>query len=146
MPKVTEHIARKNYAKDGIEKGQKYFKWTIRTGPASGITYRSLKYPKPWELTGSEFERSRLMIEDQLSTLPDDASVDDVNEILLAIEELRDQQQEKIDNMPEQLTEKMQDRFDLCDEWASILQSFIDELENGDEHVIDDIRECVYPI
>lgn len=58
MPRVKQVTARKNYPRDGIEKGDKYFKWSIRTG-RSGTAYRSKTYPRPSQLTGSD-RKSRL--------------------------------------------------------------------------------------
>ena len=64
MPRVHTQKARKDYPKEGIKKGDMYYKWSIKTGPASGINYRSLTLPKPSQLTGSSFMQEYYSIQE----------------------------------------------------------------------------------
>lgn len=145
-PKVhTIKAARKNYPAEGIKKGDTYYKWSIKTGPASGIVYRSNTYPKPSELTGSPFQRSLLEIQERIGTIDaegyetaEDFS-SDIEGIISDIEALRDETQGSLENMPEGLQQgdvgqMLQERIDGLDGWISDLQGVdLDFLFDEDE-------------
>ena len=134
MPKVhTIKSARKDYPAEGIKKGDTYFKWSIKTGPATGIIYRSKTYPKPSELTGSPFQKSLLEIQEHINNLEASGFItaedlsSELDEIIGGIESLRDETQTSLENMPESLQEggvgqMLQERIDGLDNWISDLQ------------------------
>ena len=134
MPRVhTIKSARKNYPAEGIEKGDTYYKWSIKTGPASGRVYRSKTYPKPSDLTGSPFQKSLLEIQERISNFEagnyetaEDLS-SDLEQITSDIEALRDETQGSLENMPEGLQQggvgqTLQDRIDGLEDWLNNLQ------------------------
>lgn len=92
MPRVHQVKARKNYPRDGVKKGDTYFKWSIRTG-RSGITYRSMKRPRPSQLTASD-KKSRLYaaqesVEDAVNALKagkKDAFIADLENLVSLLE------------------------------------------------------------
>ena len=144
MPKVhTIKSARKDYPAEGIKKGDTYFKWSIKTGPATGIIYRSKTYPKPSDLTGSPFQKSLLEIQEHISNLEasgyetaEDLS-SELDGILGGIDSLRDETQTSLENMPESLQEggvgqMLQERIDGLDSWISDLQE-VDFIFDYDE-------------
>lgn len=134
MPKVhTIKSARKDYPAEGIKKGDTYYKWSIKTGPATGVIHRSKTYPKPSDLTGSPFQKSLLEIQERVGTLEagnyetsEDLS-SDLDGITGDIEALRDETQSSLENMPEGLQQgdvgqMLQERIDGLDSWISDLQ------------------------
>src|SRR5688500_15891789 len=127
MPRVYTQVARKDYPQQGIKKGETYYKWSIKTGPISGRTYKSKTYPKPLQLTGSEFMSTLYSIEEDLGGLSVDSEgtyaekiegvKDYIDEIIGQLEDLRSETQGKLDNMPEGLQqggtgELLQERID----------------------------------
>jgi len=103
MPRVNVvKSARRDYPEAEIRKGDTYYWWKFRYGGK----IRSLTPPRRSQLTRSEFLATIYEVEDSLSRL--DISVDVVEEvesIILQLEELRDEQEEKRENMPEGLQE-----------------------------------------
>lgn len=151
MPRV--HLiksARKDYPGAGIKKGDTYYKWSIKTGPASGIVRRSKTYPKPSELTASSFMAEYLSLCEEISgmetshfdTAEDLSSA--MDELIGRIESLRDETEGSLENMPEGFKEgdvgqMLQTRIEGLDSWVSDLQgvdlnfSFDDEDEPEQE-------------
>lgn len=131
MPRVHTQRAAKDYPEQGIEKGEIYYKWTLRPGgPYSrGTTYKSKTFPKPWQLTSSEFLQRQYMLEDRLQELTEEDLLNgELESIASDIRELGEEQQEKFDNMPEGLQqgstgEMIEERACNCEAWA-------DEVEN----------------
>lgn len=67
-------------------------------------------------------------------------SVDELRDILQRIEELRDEQEAKKDNIPESLQESevanlLQERYDALDSAYGELERIIDELETSIEEI-----------
>ena len=125
MPRVTSHIARKDYPESGIKKGGKYYTWGFAFGP----TCKSLTYPTRQQLTCSEFMQAVFDIDDSLSSIN---CIDDLeSEINTAVDELQslaDEQEEKRSNMPEGLQDAevgqlLEERADQLREWADGLDS-----------------------
>lgn len=112
-----------------VAKGEVYYTWKFRYGGQQ----ISKTYPKRQQLTQSDFMIQQYDFEDELASF----HVDDYDDLEAAIEdiverlgEFRDEQQEKLDNMPEQLQyapsgEILQERIDM-------LENVISELENID--------------
>lgn len=120
--------ARRDYPEDGIKKGDSYWFWGFAF---VNYIYRSKTQPRPSQLTRSEFMQSYLSIGETLdadirsATCKDDIEAA-VEAAKSSIEELRDEQESKRSNMPEQLQESdtgqlLQDRYDQLDEWYNSL-------------------------
>lgn len=123
MPRVqTVKKARKDYPEYGIKKGETYYWWKFNFGP----TMKSKTYPKPSQLTQSPFLQQLYDIQDRVNGLEDP---DDLESIISDIESLKEECEENLSNMPEQLQENsdagqtLQERIDALDEWISELQN-----------------------
>lgn len=131
MPRV-HHVkkARKNYKEDEIKKGESYYWWKFRYG---GL-HRSKTPPKPSQLTQSEFLSTMYSIEETIQEL---SIVDDlessIEEIKGELENLRDETQDKFDNMPEGLQQG--DTGQLLEGRVSSVEDMISELEQIDTEV-----------
>lgn len=138
--------ARKDYP-EGIKKGESYYWWKPRFG---GIR-RSKTYPSRQELTQSDFLCRVYDIEDEIAEgievdIEDDPSEIEseienwLRDIIFEIEELRDECEDKLYNMPEQLQDTseagmlLQDRIDALDDW-------INDLEDVDISIDEDLSE-----
>lgn len=154
MPRV-HHVkkARKANKQYDIKKGDEYWWAAFKTGPRSGFKRCWKKPPRPSQLTLSEFYSTVLghqeAIDDSAATA---TTVDGVHslgsDMESAAEEIRqlgDDQEEKLNNMPEGLQqgstgELLQSRADECQTLAdeleqagSELSSFEFEPEEGSE-------------
>jgi hypothetical protein len=128
MPKVhTVQHARKDYPDAGIKKGDTYYWWEFRFG---GL-HRSKNYPKPSQLTQSEFLSAVYDLNDRISAMDNSMSLEDIrSEVEGIAEEFRsraEECEEKKSNMPDQLQESMtgellQERADSCNELADNLE------------------------
>lgn len=132
MPKVITRVARKAYPAQGIEVGDTYYKWSLRpTGRGKGTPYRSKTYPTRQQLTSSDFLRSVYDIEDQLSAITatgvEEGCLDD---IIQAIRDLAEEQDEKLENMPEGFREGsvVSERKDALEGWADDLESHANDI------------------
>lgn len=112
-----------------VKKGQKYYTWTMY-GCRPSI---QLTAPTRQQLTGSDFLCQVYDLEDRLTSLRDGGyeDVEDlqdaVDEIVSEIRSLADEQDEKRNNMPEQLQdsgsgETLQNRYDSLNEWADNIE------------------------
>lgn len=139
MPRVTKvERAAKDYPESGIAKGDTYYHWKFRYG---GLR-RSKTYPKPSQLTQSDFLGQVYDLADRLSGLSVDMGVEEIkSEVEAIIEEIRalgEEQASKRDNMPYQLQdsgsgETLQNRADACEEWASNLEGIDLDFDDTDE-------------
>lgn len=136
MPRVTKRKARKDYPNAGIKKGDEYYYWKRKTGPASGVTCRSLTPPTPSQLnTGFAGQVGEL--EASLDAAED---VEGVRTVAEEIRSLGEEQQEKFDNMPEGLQQgetgqMLEERAQQCEEWAGEIESACDEYDNKIEEI-----------
>lgn len=130
--------ARKDYPKAGIKKGESYYWWKFRFGPK----VMSKTPPKRSQLTQSDFLSQIYDIEDRISEMTADTDFEtEIQEIVSELENLRDECQEKLDNMPEQLQscgsgEILQNRVDSLEEMISELESVdtsVDETKEENE-------------
>jgi len=142
MAKVHHRKARKDYLDAGVKKGDMYYYVSIKTGPRSSRIMRQLTPFKPAQLTSSEYLKAVYGIEESLSHVTDDS---DIQEIIMLIEELRDETQEKFDNMPDGLQQgdtgqMLEERIGQCDDSIQELETIISELGDNDD-VDDDLLE-----
>lgn len=139
MPKVYTQTARKEYkcGKCGgsILPGEPYKKLMGR--------YIATRYA----CAGCKFKRSETTSSDYLSQLydlQDDFAIDDevsVEDLIAELENLRDEQQEKLDNMPEQFQEA--DTGQLIQERIDSIEGAIDTLECLEWPNEDEVREQI---
>ena len=131
MPKVTKiERAGKDYPEFGIKKGETHYVWSIKQ-QVGGVVRRSKTYPRQSQLTLSDYKIQAHQLNEQVEDFESDGTIASVEsfleELISDAEALRDEQQEKLDNMPEGLQqgstgETIQERIDA-------LESFISELE-----------------
>jgi hypothetical protein len=148
MPRVKSQIAAKDYPEAGIKKGEKYYSWKFRYGGK----HKSKSYPKPQQLTQSDFLQRVYEFNDEIEALEWSGDIkDDVQDLIDRILELRDECEEKRSNMPESLQDSgsgeiLQNRYDSLDEMINDLEAVdldIDldiDLEDED---LDQISESV---
>lgn len=148
MPRV--HIvkkAQKDYPAQGIQKGETYYWWVFRNRFGKGSKVMSKTYPKPSQLTRSEFLSQMYELQERLGdfTAPEDPSefYDELtafrDSLVEDIRALGEEQAEKLSNMPEGLQQGdtgqlLQERADAMDGWAGDLENVgIPEREEPDE-------------
>ena len=161
MPRVHYIRARKDYPAESIRRGEMHYKWTTRPGgPGSrGIVHRSPRPPQAWELTSSPFLQTAYQIEHALQQFEVDTfdPDSDVSDIVQQIEDLRDEAQSSLDNMPEGLQENsasgqmLQERIDSCEQWIADIENIDfeewDDLEEDSDRqvLLDDLGQCGFP-
>jgi hypothetical protein len=136
--------ARKDNKAAGIKKGESYYWWQFAFSPKS----YSKTPPTRSQLTRSSFLSTLWAIEDGLckrfeGIVTSDDFENGIEELVGEIEELKDECQNSLDNMPYQLQESdsgqlLQERIDGLDSWISDLQS-IDTETN--ENLTDDEKK-----
>lgn len=128
------------------KKGETYYSWSFRYGG----THRSKTRPKASQLTQSDFlSRIYSITENQ----PDFDSKEEltcwIDETISELEELRDECEEKRENMPYQLQdsgtgETLQNRYDSVQEWIDELESLKERCEDEDSE--EDLMDLVSDI
>lgn len=148
MTRATVQVARKDYPEQGIVKGDTYYRWQFNF---SKVVHRSKTRPSRSQLTQSSFLSQLYDLEDNLLLDRDDLE-GSVQILVSEIEQLRDECQDSLDNMPEHLQETsdsgitLQERIDALEDWISQLESVdleVDEelTEEEKETRLDDIIE-----
>lgn len=136
MPRVTYVKAA---AKDhgDIKKGEPYYWWKFRYGPK----HMSKTHPKQSQLTQSAYLQTIYGLQEQEQ--PDfDGLSDALDNVKSELEQLRDEQQEKLDNMPDNLRENsssgqlLQERYDALD-------GAVSDLDNVDIPDVADLEQEV---
>lgn len=130
MPKVFKiNNARKADPAYGIEVGDTYYYWTFRYGGKR----KSKTYPSRSQLTQSAFKQQMYEIEDRIGSIQADSFEDlavQRDDLVGELESLRDECQDSLDNIPEQLQEGASGQ--LLQERIDGLESAINELESVD--------------
>lgn len=133
MPKVKYVKAAKDHPAQGIAKGEMYYVWAIKT-QRGGITLRSKTPPRQSQLTLSEYKSAAWELVERLEDFQKPSDISDLvsfrDELVSDAENLRDEQQEKLDNMPEGLQQG--DTGTMIQERIEALESFIEELGDID--------------
>jgi len=149
--KKSRKAYKDSFTGQEIPAGSSYYWWAFNFGP----TYISLIPPKPQQLTGSEYERTIMNIEEQIDKLDVTNVVDELESIKSQLEDLKTEQEEKLENMPEQLQESsssgqmLQERIDELDGWISNLEDIdveVDETsirEEIEQELADQIGEGI---
>jgi hypothetical protein len=126
--------ARKDYPTHGIKKGESYYWWKFRHGGK----HLSKTYPRPSQLTQSDFLSTAYSLQEQINDLvidPEDLE-GLADELRSAADELRtlgSDQEDKIGNMPDSLqdgevAERLRGRAEACEEVANELEAAADEI------------------
>jgi len=136
MPRV--HVvksARKPQPHAGIEVGDSYYWWKFRFGGK----HVSKTRPSRSQLTQSDFFSQMYAIEDD--TIQNIETAEDIRNVIDELETLRDETQEKFDNMPDSLQygstgELLESRVEGCEEMINELDNCAMELEDkeGEMH------------
>ncbi len=132
MPRVHYvKKARKNHKKDGIKKGESYYWWKFNFRPR--ITSKTK--PKPQQLTRSDYLITLLDISDIISGLNPESGAEaiaaEIDGIKETVEELKNQCEESLENMPEHLQDTSASG-ELLAERIEELESYYDELNGID--------------
>lgn len=111
------------------KKGESYYWWKPMIGGRGGAKRFSKDYPKPSQTTQSDFLASAYAFSESIDAAED---VDAIESEIEAIRDLGNEQQEKLDNMPDGLRDGdtgqlLDERAAGCEEWASNIESAISE-------------------
>ena len=133
-----------------IPKGATYYKWTFRHGG----TRRSLTRPKPSQLTQSPFLQTVYGWDENPIECNEDSTAQEVqaaiDERVSEIEELRDETQGSLENMPDSLQygptgELLQERIDALEGMITDLEGiYIDEDSFDFEEVMGELENITY--
>lgn len=141
-----------------VQKGQEYYTWKFQFREACIQLHR----PTRSQLTQSAFLQALYELEDRMDdfTATNDVSTnqDAVQEIVDAIRELQQQQEDSLEAMPEALQETsvagelLRERADALEQWASELEGLDLEMEEGEEEedymnrVQSAVQDCTYSL
>lgn len=110
-----------------IHKGESYYTWSFRFG---GKHYSKTK-PRPSQLTESEFYQSYYAIQEKIDDYVIPVTIDGiagfVEELRDDVDSLRDETQEKFDNLPDSLQNSA--TGDLLQERIDEMDSILNELD-----------------
>lgn len=134
MARVHQRVARKDYPREGIKKGDTYYTWKTRTTVGKSYisrVHRSLT--RPASTSSSEFLNTLAEIQKSLSEAED---ADALRAVAEEIRALGEAEGEKFDNMPEGLQQGetgqlLEERRDGCNEWADAVDEAAEKLENA---------------
>jgi predicted RNA-binding Zn-ribbon protein involved in translation (DUF1610 family) len=155
MPRVTKvHKTRKDQGtcpKCGapIAIGAAYVWWQFKNCGRSIRCNKTECYPKPSELTRSEFLSTVLGLQESSFQHSDNVTMEDIeterDDVQSALEDLASELQEKHDNMPEGLQEGdtgqlLQERADSVQEAADALES-VDCTYDNEEEMTDEQKQ-----
>ena len=146
--------AQKDYPEFGIKKGDSYWHWAFAFGPK----YKSKTQPTRSQLTRSSFLSTLYSIEDGISNAFKECTTSDdlessMEQLISDIEELKDETQNSLDNMPSQLQDAdsgqlLQERIEALESWISDLQSIDLSIEDDltDEEKTNRVQEIIEEI
>jgi len=130
MARPELRTARKDYG--DIKAGEKYWFVQIKTGPRSSRTLRQKTPFKRSQLTSSDYLSQLYDWEDEKNQIGD---MDSAQDFADRIRTLGEEQQGKLDNMPEGLQqgstgELIQERIDACEAAADEIETIISDWES----------------
>lgn len=132
MARPVQRVARKDYPSSGIKKGDTY--WYVKLKlQRGGIVKRSRAPFKRSQLTTSDYLGPLYDWEDDKSAI---VSMDDAQEFAERIRELGEEQQAKLDNMPEGLKDgdtgqMIQARAEACETAACEIEEIVSKWESA---------------
>lgn len=122
-----------------IEKGQPYRWWKFMRG-GKFIRCNSAKcLPRPSDLTRSDFWKAIYSIQEEELFTNSEEFESDRDTAVSDLQNIRDETQEKLDNMPQGLQEG--DTGQLLQERIDALESAIETLEGTDLEIADDLDD-----
>ena len=131
------HFVKKARKDNPVAKrGESYYWWKPRIGGRGGAKRYSKERPTRAQMTQSEFMSRVYEICD--SDIPGCESADDLNAVADSVRELGQEQEEKLDNMPDGLRDGdtgqlLQERVDGCEEWADEIARAADDIPDEPE-------------
>ena len=143
--------AQKDYPESGIKKGDSYWHWAFAFGPK----YKSKTQPTRSQLTRSTFYSALFELEDTLGKrfegiITSEEIQSGIDDLVSEIESLRDETQDSLDNMPEQLKDSSpnQERIDGLESWVCDLQSIDTDIDEDmkDKQKIERAEEIIEEI
>lgn len=143
MARVHHRKAAKDYPQQGIAKGDMYYYVKIKTGPRTSREMRSKTPFKRSQLTSSDYQAQLYDWEDSKAEISD---MESAQEFADTIRSLGEEQQEKLDNMPEGLQqgstgEMLTERAEACEQAASEIEDIISEWESAKDTWESEIEE-----
>lgn len=139
--------AAKDYPDHGIERGTSYYWWQHYRQPRQVSRTR----PKPSQVASSEYERTLLSLVEQLGECDEDSwGEEDRDSLVSELEQIRDAEQEKFDNMPEGFQQgdigmQIEERVSTLDDWISELESIdFEEEEPSDTPLAQALSSAPY--
>jgi hypothetical protein len=141
----AHYVAKARKDNPAVKKGQPYYWWQFRTGGPgigpirSGAKHYSATPPRASQLTQSAYLGGIADIQDEIADLEaDDGLEDRVTDIAERIRELGNEQEEKLENMPDGLKEAptgqmLQERKDACEAAADELEAITFDVESKDD-------------
>ena len=145
MAKVYHRKARKDYPSNGIHRGDMYYTVSLKTGPRSSQTLRSLKPFRPSQLTSSAFKKGWFAAQETLVDEPN-FNADTIGKIMEDIESIKEDVEGSFENMPENLQdgatgEMLQERINRCDDCHNELDSLKDSMEEFEDELTGDMED-----
>ena len=137
MPRVEHRKAAKDYPESGIKKGEKYYTWKFKYGGRR----RQKNPPLPEQLTRSEYLQEWLPLQRAIAAF--DGTADELENLIERVRNLGQEQQDKLDNMPEPLQdghagETLRERQEECEELESTLDDLKSRLEEAETEGAED--------
>lgn len=125
--------AAKAYPRAGIEKGDSYYWWQHFRQPKQMSKIK----PQPSQVASSEYAQDVLALVEGLESWEGEWLEDDRDTLVADLEEIRDREQDKFDNLPEGFQQgdigmMLEDHVSALDEWVGELQGIeFEEQEEG---------------
>jgi len=163
MPRV--HFVKKARKNNPVAaKGESYHWWwgPKPFGYGRGVKKFSKAFPKPSQLTVSEYMSQFYALEEEFAQLSADDPPEDVadalDELASQMQELGEEQREKFDNMPEGLQQGdtgqlLEERASACEQVASEIETAAEEIhelaqrgaldEDEEDHLEESTEDCI---
>ena len=133
MPRVKQVTARKDYPEFSIKKGDRHYTWHPKGRPWQ----RSITRPRPSQLTQSAFLSTIYAAGEDIQDAHIPTTLTErLEEGLATAEELRDEAEDNLGMLPEQLQEghMLTGRIEAVEEFIELLEGFdYDDPEEPDE-------------
>lgn len=140
--------AQKDYPESNIKKGESYYWWKFNYGRKQ----KSKSKPSRSQLTQSDFYGQLWDIQDSIEKFIAETIEDDIGGMTSELQDLLDECQEKLDNMPKQLQESsdsgmlLQERIENLESYVSDLESIdtsLEETDGSEEEIEERLQEII---
>ena len=143
MPAVVKKVkAQKDYPQFGVKRGQQHFTWSVPMGGVF-VKFRSMTQPKKSQLVAPGYQQDFAVLQETAEALGEIHDTSDIDSLIDEITALKDETEEKYNNMPQQL--QGGDTGVLMQERVTELETWIEELSNimsDAEAITDDMEDC----